>query len=149
MNYMYIDQLVKNKLVNGIPQLKFVKESLRAGCEKGKMKKATHRPKPEQGSKRPLSLLHMDLCGPMKVQSLSGKKYVLVIVDDFSRYNWVKILKSKDETSGQIISFTKTIQVSLQLTIHSVRTDKGTKFINNILRSFYESLWYYSNVFRC
>ena len=51
LNYKYIDQLVKNKLVNGIPQLKFVNESLRAGCEKGKMKKTTHRPKPEQGSK--------------------------------------------------------------------------------------------------
>ena len=54
------------------------------------MKKASHRPKPEQGSKRSLSLLHMDLCGPMRVASLGGKKYVLVIVDDFTRYTWVK-----------------------------------------------------------
>ena len=115
------------------------KKSLCAGCEKCKKKKASHRPKPEQGSKRPLSLLHMDLCGPMKVQSLSGKKYVLVIVDDFSIYTWVKFLRSKDETSGKIISFMKTIQVSLQLTVQPVRTYNGMEFENSTLRSFYES----------
>ena len=82
LNFRYIDQLVQNKLVNGLPSFKFERESLCAGCEKGKMKKASHRPKPEQGSKRSLSLLHMDLCGPIRVATLGGKKYVLVIVDD-------------------------------------------------------------------
>ena len=75
----------------------------------------------------------------MKVQSLSGKKYVLVIVDDFSRYTWTKNLRSKDETSGQIISFIKIIQVSLQLAVQSIHTDNGTKLKNNTLCSFYES----------
>ena len=89
LNFRYIDQLVKNKLVHGIPLLKFERESLCVGYEKGKIKKASHCPKPEQGSKQPLSLLHMDLCGPMRVSSLGGKKYVLVIVDDFSRFMWV------------------------------------------------------------
>ena len=61
VNFRYIAHYVKNKLVIGLPSLNFEKESLCAGCEKGKMKKASHRPKPEQGSKRSLSLLHMDL----------------------------------------------------------------------------------------
>jgi len=138
LNFRYIAHLVKDKLVNGLPSLKFEKESLCAGCEKGKMKKASHRPKPEQGSKRCLSLLHMDLCGPMRVASLGGKKYVLVIVDDFSRYTWVKFLKTKDETPSEIISFIKTIQVRLQLPVQSVRTDNGTEFKNHTLSSFYD-----------
>ena len=46
LNFRYIDQLVKNKLVNGLPSLKFERESLCTGCEKVKMKKASHRPKP-------------------------------------------------------------------------------------------------------
>ena len=117
LNFRYIDQLVKNKLVHGLRSLKFERESLCAWCEKGKMKKASHRPKPEQGSKRLLSLLYMDLCGPMRVSSLGGKKYVLLIVDDFSRYTWVKFLKSKDQTASEIISFSRTIQVSLQLSV--------------------------------
>nr|GEV89167.1 hypothetical protein [Tanacetum cinerariifolium] len=40
----------------------------------------------------------MDLYGPMRVQTINGKKYILVIVDDYSRFTWVKILRSKDET---------------------------------------------------
>ena len=103
------------------------------------MKKASHRPKPEQGSKRSLSLLHMDLCGPMRVSSLGSKKYVLVIVDDFSRFTWEKFLKFKDETPSEIISFIRTIQVSLQLSVQSVRTDNGTEFKNQTLSSFYDS----------
>ena len=35
---------------------------------------------------RPLELLHIDLMGPARVQSLGGKKYFLVVVDDFTRY---------------------------------------------------------------
>ncbi|KAI3667036.1 hypothetical protein L6452_42078 [Arctium lappa] len=62
------------------------------------MKKAPHKPKPEHCTSAILDLLHVDLCGPMKTKSLGHKKYVLVIVDDYSRYTWVKFLKSKDET---------------------------------------------------
>ncbi|GJW04416.1 retrovirus-related pol polyprotein from transposon TNT 1-94, partial [Tanacetum coccineum] len=49
-------------------------------------------------SKGRLNLLHMDLCGPMRVASINGKKYILVIVDDYSRYTWTLFLRSKDET---------------------------------------------------
>nr|GFC54317.1 hypothetical protein [Tanacetum cinerariifolium] len=52
----------------------------------------------------------MDLCGPMRVESVNGKKYILVIVDDYSRFTWVKFLRSKDETSDFIIKFLKMIQ---------------------------------------
>ncbi|GJV63283.1 retrovirus-related pol polyprotein from transposon TNT 1-94 [Tanacetum coccineum] len=45
-----------------------------------------------------LYTLHMDLCGPMRVHSINGKKYILVIVDNYSRFTWVKFLRSKDET---------------------------------------------------
>ncbi|GJR08468.1 integrase, catalytic region, zinc finger, CCHC-type containing protein [Tanacetum coccineum] len=52
-----------------------------------------------------LELLHMDLCGPMRVASINGKKYILVIVDDFSRYTWVYFLHLKDETPEIIKKF--------------------------------------------
>ncbi|KAJ9536639.1 hypothetical protein OSB04_un000188 [Centaurea solstitialis] len=110
LNFRYIDKIVKHQLVSGIPMIKFEQEEMCPGCEKGKMKRVSHPPKPEQGSKSPLSLLHMDLCGPMKFQSLAGRKYILVIVDDFSRYTWTKFLKSKDETSSLIINFIKAVQ---------------------------------------
>ncbi|GKA34711.1 retrovirus-related pol polyprotein from transposon TNT 1-94 [Tanacetum coccineum] len=63
----------------------------------GKSKKTPHKPKPITNTKNRLHLLHMDLCGPMRVESMHGKRYVLVIMDDNSRYTWVHLLKSKDE----------------------------------------------------
>nr|GEU68552.1 retrovirus-related Pol polyprotein from transposon TNT 1-94 [Tanacetum cinerariifolium] len=55
----------------------------------------------------------MDLCGPMSVESVNGKKYILVIVDDYSRFTWVKCLRSKDEALDFIIKFLKMIQVGI------------------------------------
>nr|GEY05039.1 copia protein [Tanacetum cinerariifolium] len=60
-----------------------------------------------------LYLLHMDPCGPMRVESVNGKKYILVIVDDYSRFTWVKFLRSKDEAPDFIIKFLKMIQVGI------------------------------------
>ncbi|KAI3672749.1 hypothetical protein L6452_38847 [Arctium lappa] len=107
-------KLVTGNLVKGLPELKYEKEHMCDACEKEKMKRDSHNPKPEPSTSTLLELLHMYLCGPMRTQSINGKKYVLVIVDDFSRYTWVKFRRSKDETLEIIISFLKTIQVNLQ-----------------------------------
>ncbi|GJW76316.1 retrovirus-related pol polyprotein from transposon TNT 1-94 [Tanacetum coccineum] len=56
----------------------------------GKSKKKPHKPKSEDTNQGKLYLLHMDLCGPMRVASVNGKKYILIIVDDYSRFTWVK-----------------------------------------------------------
>ncbi|KAI3735763.1 hypothetical protein L6452_15275 [Arctium lappa] len=140
LNFRYINKLVCGKLVKGLPELKYEKEHLCVACEKGKMKRATHKPKPEPNTSSLLELLHMDLCGPMRTQSLGGKKYVLVIVDDYSRYTWVKFLRSKDETPKVLITFLKTTQVKLQRQVKFLRTDNGTEFKNKIVDEYLESV---------
>ncbi|GKB78541.1 retrovirus-related pol polyprotein from transposon TNT 1-94 [Tanacetum coccineum] len=82
----------------------------------------------------------MDLCGPMRVASVNGKKYILVIVDDYSRFTWVKCLRSKDEAPVFIINFLKMIQVRLKETVRRIRTDNGTEFVNQTLREYYEKV---------
>nr|GFA56732.1 retrovirus-related Pol polyprotein from transposon TNT 1-94 [Tanacetum cinerariifolium] len=79
-------------------------------CAMGKSTKKTHKPKSEDTNQEKLYLLHMDRCGPIRVESVKGKKYILVIVDDYSRFTWVKLLRSKDETLAFIIKFPKMIQ---------------------------------------
>jgi transposase InsO family protein len=83
-------------------------------------------------------MLHMDLCGPMRVESINGKKYILVIIDDYSRYTWVKFLRLKDEALGIIITFLKRIQVLLQAPVRIVRRDNGIEFTNQELRTYFE-----------
>ncbi|GJX94256.1 retrovirus-related pol polyprotein from transposon TNT 1-94 [Tanacetum coccineum] len=98
----------------------------------GKSKKHTHKPKTENSNLEVLNTLHMDLYGPVPVQTINGKKYILVIVDDYSRFTWVKFLRSKDETLEVVI------QVGLNKTVRNIRTDNGTEFVNKDLTDYYE-----------
>nr|GEW23820.1 ribonuclease H-like domain-containing protein [Tanacetum cinerariifolium] len=109
-------------------------------CAMGKSTMKTHKPKSEDTNQEKLYLLHMDRCGPMRVESVNGKKYILVIVDDYSRFTWVKFLRSKDETSDFIIKFLKMIQVRLKVPVRRIRTDNGTEFVNQTLREYYEEV---------
>ncbi|GJU43429.1 putative ribonuclease H-like domain-containing protein [Tanacetum coccineum] len=82
----------------------------------------------------------MDLCGPIRVESINGKKYILVIVDDYSRYTWVYFLPTKDEAPDMIINFINQVQRSLKAQILKIRTENGTEFKNEKLQSFYATL---------
>ncbi|GJT85694.1 retrovirus-related pol polyprotein from transposon TNT 1-94 [Tanacetum coccineum] len=87
-----------------------------------------------------LLLLHMDLYGPMRVASANRKKYILVIVDDYSQFTWVKCLRSKDEDPNFIIKFLKMIQAHLKTPVRRIRTDNGTEFVNQTLCKYYENV---------
>nr|GEV58958.1 retrovirus-related Pol polyprotein from transposon TNT 1-94 [Tanacetum cinerariifolium] len=103
LNFATINNLVKNNLVQGLPKMKFEIDHLCSACEQGKIHRKHHKCKTGFASNKPLYLLYMDLCGSMRVQSINGKQYVLVVVDDYSRYTWVFFLHSKDEASEVII----------------------------------------------
>ncbi|GJW58165.1 integrase, catalytic region, zinc finger, CCHC-type containing protein [Tanacetum coccineum] len=103
-------------------------------------KKKPHKPKSEDTNQEKLYLLHMDLCGPMRVASVNGKKYIIVIADDYSLFTWVKCLRSKDEALDFIIKFLKMIQVRLKIHVWRIRTDNGTEFVNQTLREYYEKV---------
>nr|GEY51805.1 retrovirus-related Pol polyprotein from transposon TNT 1-94 [Tanacetum cinerariifolium] len=80
LNIDTINDLAKNDLVSGLPKFKYAKEHLCLSCEQEKSKRSSHPPKPVLNSMQRLHLLHMDLCGPMRVASINGKRYVLAPV---------------------------------------------------------------------
>nr|GFA58937.1 retrovirus-related Pol polyprotein from transposon TNT 1-94 [Tanacetum cinerariifolium] len=126
LNFDTINFLLKNDIVTGLPKLKFVKDHLCSFCELGKAKRNSFQTKTTPSSKRRFQLLHMDLCGPMRVESINGKIYVLVIVDDYSRYTWTHFLRFKDETPEVLIDFLRLVQRRLHAQVRIVRIDKGT-----------------------
>ncbi|GJY60024.1 retrovirus-related pol polyprotein from transposon TNT 1-94 [Tanacetum coccineum] len=140
LNFGAINHLARHGLVRGLPRLKFEEDHLCSASAMGKSKKSSHKPKSEDTNQEKLYLLHMDLCGPMRVASVNGKKYILVIVDDYSRFTWVKFLASKDEAPDFIIKFLKMIQIRLNATVRNIRTDNGTEFVNQTLRDYYEQV---------
>ncbi|GJV36782.1 retrovirus-related pol polyprotein from transposon TNT 1-94, partial [Tanacetum coccineum] len=121
INFVTLNKLPKDGLARGIPILKFHKDHLCSACALGKSKKYSHQPKAEDTNQEKLYLLHMDLCGPMRVASINGKR-------------------SKDEAPEAIIKCIKDIQVCLNATVCNVRTDNGTEFVNETLREFYENV---------
>nr|GFA61524.1 retrovirus-related Pol polyprotein from transposon TNT 1-94 [Tanacetum cinerariifolium] len=137
VNFDTINLLSKNDIVVGLPKLKFVKDHLCSSCKLGKAKQNSFHTKITPSSKRRLQLLHMDLCGPMRVASINGKIYALVIIDYYSRYTWTHFLRSKDETSKVIINFLRLVQRGLQAQVRIVRTDKGTEFLNQTLHAYF------------
>nr|GEY81472.1 retrovirus-related Pol polyprotein from transposon TNT 1-94 [Tanacetum cinerariifolium] len=137
LNFDTINLLSKNDIVVGLPKLKFVKDHLCSSCKLGKATRKSFHTKLTPSSKRRLQLLHMDLCGPIRVARINGKRYVLVIVDDYSRYTWTYFLRSKDETPEVLIDFLRLVQRGLQAQVRVVRTDKGTKFLNQTLHAYF------------
>ncbi|GKB26916.1 retrovirus-related pol polyprotein from transposon TNT 1-94 [Tanacetum coccineum] len=140
LNFGTLNKLAKDGLARGIPRLKFQKDHLCSACALGKSKKSSHQPKAEDTNQEKLYLLHMDLCGPMRVASINGKRYILVIVDDYSRFTWVRFLRTKDEAPEAIIKCIKNIQVHLNATVHNVQTYNGAEFVNQTLREFYANV---------
>ncbi|GKB40498.1 retrovirus-related pol polyprotein from transposon TNT 1-94 [Tanacetum coccineum] len=109
LNFGTLNKLSKDGLARGIPRLKFQKDHLCSACALEKSKKSSHQPKAEDTNQEKLYLLDMDLCGPIRVASINRKRYVLVIVDDYSRFTWVRFLRTKDEAPKAIIKCIKNI----------------------------------------
>nr|GEX25395.1 hypothetical protein [Tanacetum cinerariifolium] len=94
----------------GLPKMKFEKDHLCSACEQGKIHGKHYKSKTAFASNKPLYLIHMDLYGPMRVESINGKLYMLVVLDDYSWYTW------------------------------RVRTDNGTEFKNKTLAKFFDEV---------
>nr|GEX60906.1 hypothetical protein [Tanacetum cinerariifolium] len=108
LNFTTINNLVKNNLFRGLPKMRFEKDHLCSACEQGKIHRKHHKSKTDFASNKPLYFLHMDLCGSMRIESINGKRYELVVVYDYSWYTW------------------------------RVRTDNGTEFKNKTLAKFFD-----------
>ncbi|KAJ9558093.1 hypothetical protein OSB04_012707 [Centaurea solstitialis] len=75
-NFSDISKLANGGLVKGLPKLTFERNSLCPACQMGKMKRSSHKSKTESSYQSPLEMIRMDLCGPMRIQSINGKKYI-------------------------------------------------------------------------
>nr|GEY55024.1 hypothetical protein [Tanacetum cinerariifolium] len=126
-----------NDILVGLLKLNLVKDHLCSSCELGKAKQKSFHTKLTPSSKRRLQLLRIDLCGPMRVASINGKRYALLIVDDYSRYTWTHFLRSKDKTPEVLIDFLRLVQRGLQAQVRVVRTDKGTEFLDQTLLAYF------------
>ena len=141
MSFDLLARLSSLDLIRGLPKLKFEKDLVCHPCRHGKMVVASHPHVNQVMTKELGELLHMDIVGLAQVWSDGGKWYILVIVDDFSRYSWVFFMESKDE------AFSHARDLILQLqnkfpknAMKAIHSDNGTEFKNTHFETF---LWFF------
>ncbi|XP_075109048.1 uncharacterized protein LOC142180851 [Nicotiana tabacum] len=136
-SFTLLNKLVKKDLVRGLPKSRFKDHMVCDACVKGKQVRSSFKSKKEVSTSRLHELLHMDLCGPMRVPNRGGKKYIFIIVDDYSRFTWTLFLRNKDETFPVFAAFVKNIQVKMSHNVVSIRSYHSTEFDNAKFDKFY------------
>ncbi|GJY52811.1 retrovirus-related pol polyprotein from transposon TNT 1-94 [Tanacetum coccineum] len=136
LNFKNLNNLARYNLVSGLPFLIFFKDKNCSACEKEKHHRASFKTKRLFTINKSLHLLHMDLFGPVKPQTISHNKYTLVIVDEYSRYTWVFCLKKKSDAADSIMYFIRKMENLNEVRVKELRSDNGTEFRNHKREEF-------------
>ncbi|GFX53309.1 retrovirus-related Pol polyprotein from transposon RE1 [Trichonephila clavipes] len=140
VNNDYLVKTSKNDSVRGLPRLTDNGKTHCIPCKLAKSKRVSFKNTGAVRSKRPLELLHMDLCGPMPTESQGSNKYFLSIIDDYSRKVTVFPIRNKSDVFHTFIRFQKRAERFLSKKVIAVRTDGGLEFCNKDMDNFLTEL---------
>ncbi|KAK4857126.1 hypothetical protein QYF36_024817 [Acer negundo] len=115
MNYRDLLILHKFYVVRGLPKLGKKVNGVCRPCQQGKQTKSLHKKGKYLSTKEPIEFLHMDLMGPMQTESLGGKRYIFVCVDDFSRNLWAEAINMAWYIGNRVFLRPGTRQTSYEL----------------------------------
>ena len=127
LNFRSLRDLGRKEMVSGMPVVERV-EQVCDGCALGKQHKAPFPAASSYRAEKGLELVHADLCGKIEPPTPGGSSYFLLIVDDFSRFMWVEVLKSKDEALSYIKKVKSRAETQMETKLKAIRTDRGGEF---------------------
>lgn len=104
-------------------------------CAEGKQTKLPF-PRSKSETTEILKLLHTDVIGPMETLSIGKSKYIVTIVDDYSRYTWALMVKEKSEVTNAIISHINMVEKQTGKCVKIIRSDNGLEFVNNNMENY-------------
>ncbi|UYV70772.1 hypothetical protein LAZ67_8000555 [Cordylochernes scorpioides] len=135
LNEEYMKQMLKNNSVHNFNTQSQNMDTCQV-CIQAKHPRTPFKPVLYPQSTRPLDLIHIDLIGPIQEESIGGAKYVLTLVDDFSRKIFVEFLSSKLETFDIIRSFIEEIEKEKEIKVKQLRSDNGKEFTNHQMTQY-------------
>ena len=135
-NYKQVAKVSKLKAVIGLPKFGKIEKNVCGLCQLGKQTKSTHPKINVVGTSRPLELLHVDLIGPTRTESLGGKRYIMFVVDDFLRYSWMEFLREKLEACDKMERLCKKLQNEKRVPIIKIKSDHEKEFENAKFEAF-------------
>ena len=122
---------MSKEAVRGLPKSKIKEGRICGQFQVGKQVRASHKNVDFFTTSRILELLHMDLMGRMQVESLCGRRYILVVVDDYLTCTWVEFLREKSDAFDAFHTLSLRLQREKDNTsgkIMKIRSDHGKEF---------------------
>ncbi|KAE8707740.1 TMV resistance protein N-like [Hibiscus syriacus] len=138
LNFGGLELLSKKEMVKGLPRINHP-DQLCEGCLAGKKFRKSFPKESETRAKKPLELIHTDVCGPIKLSSLGNNNYFLLFIDDFSRKTWVYFLKQKSEVFEVFKKFKAAVERESGRKIKAMRSDRGGEFTSREFQEFCEA----------
>ena len=129
-------KILSKDAIRDIPNLKIDEGKICGECQIRKQTKMSHKKIQHLATTRVLELLHRDLMGPMQVENLGGKRHAYVVVDDYSRFTWVKFIKEKSEVFEVFKELCQQVQREKNCGVVRIRSDHGKEFENNKFEEF-------------
>ena len=146
-NFKQVAKVSQLEAVEGLPKFGKVKKTIYGACQMGKQMKPSHHKVNAIATSRCLELLHVNLMGPTRTESLGGKRYIMVIVNDFSRYTWVEFLREKSKACEKLEILCKKLQNEKGAPIVKIRSGHGKEFENARFESFCAKNWNQKGIF--
>lgn len=123
LNFRALRELGRRGMANGIPVVDHV-EQVCEGCTLGKQHRSAFPKSSYYRAQKGLELFHIDLCGQITPTTPGGKAYFLLVVDDYTRYMWIELLRSKDEALACLKKVKARAETKLEGKLKAIRTDK-------------------------
>lgn len=136
VNFEYLEKLVKNKLLNGLPKNLEKMEIKCANCLKSKMANLPFDNEPTTETSEILELVHTDLNGPYSTTGYGGEKYFLKFIDDFSKCTMTYCIKTKDQTANCFEEYINFVENQFDKKIKKLKCDNGTEYLNKRIYEF-------------
>lgn len=139
-NVEAIQRLIKENLADGVTLTECGIKCICECCIKGKMARLSFPKESFTRANENLDLIHSDLCGPMSIITPSGNRYVLTLIDDYSRYTTVYFLKKKSEVNEKFRHFCAEVENKFGRKIKTIRTDNGGEYTSNKFEDYLKDM---------
>jgi transposase InsO family protein len=127
LHFDALRKLAKDDMVCGLPDIEHIKQ-LCDCCVATKQRRVSFPAVAKYRAQGLLDLVHGDLCGPITPAMPGGRRHFLLLVDDHSRYMWVRLLRSKDEAPVAIEQWQALVDAETGRVLRVLRTDNGGEF---------------------
>ena len=137
LHYDELKELAKKDMVHGLPKMVYTKRFCE-DCVLGKQVRTTFQKKVEYCAKRPLELIHTDICGPVTPMSFSEKRYFITFINDYTRKTWIYFLKEKSKAFEVFKKFKVMVEKTTNVYIKALRSNKGGEYMSIAFKNYFE-----------